>query len=364
MPTFRRIGALVRLLLILGLPVAVVVGIFGWGLAFGAAHRTSVLHWEQRLLGWEAPAEHDEAPAVDGAGAEPSTKGPTPTREEAGTRAQDERPAPSDESEAPAAAAPPAGPTTERDAPKTPPAHGENEATRMPPRAAPAPPTAAVEAPPAPRADPAGRTPTAEDLDARLSLPVTVRVKVLVDDTVRAHHPDWIDYIQRLLAAGSSVYAEQFGIRFDLVGLVRWPVPTAGIGARALYEDLAGRPREGADIVLGLTDRPLADGDLAGLGGTPAEDAPFNASVALVYARPRIDPKLPHLPVLLHEVAHLFGARDVTDRTTDAYRSGSWMAPLDARRAGRPWIDPDNRRTILLRKDRPFAPEGQEAHRP
>lgn len=360
MPTLRRIGALVRLLLILGLPVAVVVGIFGWGLAFGAAHRASVLHWEQRLLGWKAPPQHDEAPAEDEASAEPSTASPTPTREEAGGRVQDERPVPAGEPEAPAATAP----TPERDGPRTPPTPAQNEAARMPPRAAPTPSTAAVEAPPTPRADPAGRTPAAEDLDARLSLPVTIRVKVLVDDTVRADHPDWIDYVQRLLAAGSSVYAEQFGIRFDLVGLARWPVPTAGIGARALYEDLAGRPREGADIVLGLTDRPLADGDLAGLGGTPAEDAPFNASVALVYARPRIDPKLPHLPVLLHEVAHLFGARDVTDRTTDAYRSGSWMAPLDARRTGRPWIDPGNRRTILLRKDRPFAPEGQEAHRP
>ncbi|RMG93717.1 MAG: hypothetical protein D6705_18200 [Deltaproteobacteria bacterium] len=353
MPTLRRVGALVRLLLVLGTPLAVVCAIFGWGLAVGATHRDDVLHWEERLLGW-TPEQ-----IVEEEGAHPEAERP-PGAKTAREQAPAEPAAPTQDAPAAPAGTPPPPPT----------ASGDDEVNRgAPPESSDGARNPTVPAPPPPavtpvetndRAAPSPAPTAAEaaapDLEAKLALPVVVRVRVFVDETTRAAHPDWIDYVQRLVAAASSIYGEHFGIRFDLVGVDLWPVPADGASARDLFADLEARPREAADIVVGLTDRPLDGGHGAGLGAAPAPDSPFNGAVALVFAHPRSDPKLPHLPVLLHELGHLFGAEDATDPQSDAYRAGSWMAPLDAPRPSRPWIDPMNRRRILERKDRPFAP--------
>jgi hypothetical protein len=190
-----------------------------------------------------------------------------------------------------------------------------------------------------------------------LALPVTVRVKVLVDDELIAAQPDWIDYVQRTVSAASQTYQKQFGITLELTSVGRWPVVGAGMDADQLLADVRARAREGNDIVLGFTNRPWDD-RVAGKADTPTPDSAFNGAYGVVYATPAHH--LAHLRTMLHEVGHIFGATDITDPGDPGFRAGSWMSYAPARETDAPWIDADNRRRILERKDMPFIPEPTE----
>jgi hypothetical protein len=189
-----------------------------------------------------------------------------------------------------------------------------------------------------------------------MALPVKVRVKVLVDDDLVAEHDDWIDYVQRTVSKASRVYEEQFGIELELSGVARWPVAAKGMRVDALLDDLRGRPREGSDILLGMTARALDEGTISGQAETPAPTSPWNGAHGIVYAVP--DAREPHLRTLLHEVGHMFGALDITDSSDASWQAGSWMSYAPAVDGQAPWIDADNRKRVLERKDKPFAPEG------
>jgi len=182
-----------------------------------------------------------------------------------------------------------------------------------------------------------------------------------VDDALVEQHPDWIDYVQRTVSHASSIYEKQFGVTLELGGVGRWGVPTAGMSSAELLEDVEGRPREAAQLVVGFTGRPLDD-RTSGQAFTPAAAGPYNGSAAVVYAHR--GQHNPHLRGLLHELGHLFGALDVTDPSAPAYQSGSWMSYAPVRPGQAAWIDPDNRVRILDRKDKPFAPEGAMALAP
>ncbi|MBC8069343.1 MAG: hypothetical protein IAG13_13490, partial [Deltaproteobacteria bacterium] len=188
----------------------------------------------------------------------------------------------------------------------------------------------------------------------RLAMPVRVRIKVLVDDELTTERADWIDYVQRTVSRASQVYEQQFGITLELYAVARWPVATAGLGSDQLLDDLRARSREGADILIGMTARPL-DGSVSGEAETPTTDSAFNGAHGVVYSTPRA--REPHLRTMLHEVAHMFGALDITNRTDPAWQAASWMSYAPVRDGQAPWIDADNRRRVLERKDRPFAPE-------
>jgi hypothetical protein len=225
-------------------------------------------------------------------------------------------------------------------------------------------------APPAPAAQPGGTpqplpaaTPLQGELAQRLELPVTAHLKVLVDPELIAEDEAWIDYIQRTISRASHIYEEQFGITLELVAIGRWQVATAGMDALTLLADLKTRPREGADVLVGITNRPL-DGGVSGRSESPIGDSPFNGAHAVVYATPS-HPE-PHLRTLLHELGHIFGAQDITDPRHPDWQAGSWMSYAPVHPGQAPWIDAGNRERILKRKDKPFAPEnvGQKSPTP
>jgi hypothetical protein len=308
-----RLKAIGKLMLLLGLPVTVVMGLFGGGVYCGVRNRGAILGFEHDVLGLdvEVPAE----PKAPVATATPTAKPPAVE---------------------PAAPATPSRPQPE-------------------PKPKPAPPQPATPTTTAPTAEPTTVDPVGSDLAAKVALPTHVRVKVLVDDELIAERQDWIDYVQRTTSAASSVYEQQFGITLDLVGVGRWPVATAGLGADQLLDELRTHPREGADVLVGMTARPL-DGSISGEAETPTPASAFNGAYGIVYAVPGA--REPHLRTLLHEVAHMFGALDITDPQDPAWQAASWMSYAPVRDGQVPWIDADNRRRVLERKDKPFAPEG------
>jgi hypothetical protein len=319
----KRILAIGKLLVILGTPLALLVGLFSCGVWFGVEHRQGILELEQWMgLPVEVPTKTAEvATPVETKAAEVATPAsePVETKSDAGSTGTP-----------PTVATPSTGTT---------PPPTKVEAT---PDAA-----AAVE----PKIDP-----LAGDLAGKLGLPVKVKIRVLVDEDLVAARADWIDYVQRTVSRASHVYQQQFGIELELWSVGRWPIATDGLDSDQLLGDLRSRGREGADVLVGFTERPL-DGDVSGKAETPLPDSAFNGAFAVVYAVPYS--REPHLRTLLHEIGHFFGALDVTDPQDAAWQGGSWMsyAPFDDDQA--PWIDAENRKRVIERKDKPFAHEAR-----
>ena len=356
---WKRAKAIGKLLLLFGTPLLVVLGLFGSGVYVGNLYRHGITSFEKEWLGLDvevAPPHDAETSETTASSKDESDKG---DKSDKGDESDsDETPKPESSDAKPAAETPakpaaetPAKPDVDAAAPTTP--------TPEPPaKPAAVPSEPVVTPPPAPEPELQAKVdPLDGALDSRLGVPVRVGVKVFVDELLVEQHPDWIDYVQRTVSQASAVYTKQFGVSLELVSVGRWGVPTAGMSSAELLADVESRPREAAQLVVGLTGRPLDD-RTSGKAYTPDEDSPFNGSAAVVYAHAQQGRRNPHVRGLLHEVGHLFGARDITDPSAPGYRSGSWMSYAPVRPDQAAWIDPANRARILERKDKPFAAQG------
>lgn len=382
-----RAQVTLKLLGLLALPVSVVALLFGFGVSLGAKHRLSILRFE-KAIGFESPllAELEargDAPwwkvrnpsvakaAAEGAkpGAPPSGAA-TPEAKPTGTGTTPAKPdaaaspsQPAIPTTAPTTDVPGASPTSPTGV-TSPPAAGESPASGQGTGSAPAVNTPATNTPGA--NTPAVITP-AEPVEPPLVIttdPVpeayadalarirVVRVKVVVDDGYRGAHGAWMDDAQRLLGDASAVYEAHFGLRFDLVALSRWDVADGGLDSDALLEDLRGESRDGADVLIGITGRPLDRGEIDGKAEAPTSRDEVNGAHLVLYASG--PDGRPQLRSLLHELGHLYGADDVLDPASDAWKKGSWMSYAPAREGASPWIDPKSRELVLQRKFLPF----------
>jgi hypothetical protein len=322
----KRLKAIGKLGVLFGAPLALVLGLFGSGVYYGAKYRPELLGFERDWLGLDVQVP--ERPASDG----PSEGPEKPTGEAA--PGDDDGANPSGE-DPPKPDSPPV-----RETPTPKPSEPQEPATTS---------VAPVELPET-RAEP-----LEGDLAERFGLPITTHVKVLVAPELIDVQPEWIDYVQRTVSQASRIYSKQFGIELELVGINRWPIATEGLSAQALLEDLEHRSREGADVLLGFTldsvERIPRSSD--------ADESPFNRAYAVVPAtsgteRSRHDA---HLRTTLREVGRMFGARTIVDPEDPQWQAGSWMSHAVVAEGQAPWIDGGNRRRILERKDKPFEPE-------
>ena len=342
----KRIFAIGKLVVLFGTPIALVLGLFSCGVYCGVDNRAAILSFEREWLGMDVALPEDESSAP----AKPDD--PTKVADAKTGEAKTGEPKTGE----PKTGEPKTGePSTETGEPPADPKTGTTAAPDPDPNPDPATPPTTEPTPTTEPAPPLTRTdPLEGDLATRLALPVTVHIKVLVDDELITARPDWIDYVQRVVSSASQTYEKQFGISLTLTSVGRWPVSTAGMSADELLQDVRSRPREGNDILVGFTNRPWDD-RTAGKADTPTPESPFNGAYGVVYASP--GRAHPHLRTLLHEVGHIFGALDITDPSEAAFRAGSWMSYAASRDTDAPWIDADNRRRILERKDMPFMPE-------
>jgi hypothetical protein len=323
----KRFKAIAKLALLFGIPLSLVLGLFGSGVHCGVQNRHAILAFERDWLGLDVevpdpPAAQDDADEVEPSERKTPAQEGDAAGEPGGSDAPRERP-----------------PERERDPVR------EREPVAVDPVEPSRPPVAEA---PETRADP-----LEGDLAERFALPVTVHVKVLVAPELIDVQPEWIDYVQRIVSQTSRIYQKQFGIGIELVAVGRWPIATEGLSARVLLDDLARRPREGADVLLGFTLDTAREGPL------DDEASPFNRATTIVPATPGTGgrPHDAHLRTMLREVGHVFGARDIVDPEDPQWQAGSWMSHAAVGDGQAPWIDGDNRRRILERKDKPFQPE-------
>lgn len=306
--TASRLKSLIKLSLLLGTPVALLLGLFGGGVYCGHNNRAAILGFERDWLGMDvvvpgAPAKVETPKVVE----------PTKTVE-----------------------------TPKTETPKVEPAKVEpakvEPAKVEPAKVEPAPVPAALVA----VTDPVPLTlapplPLPDDLHARLAEPVRVRVKVLVDPELVDRRPDWIAYVQRHVAWASQVLESQIGVRLELRGVVVWSSPAGG-DANALLADLQDRPRDGADVLLGLGGR-------LGEFAMPPAASDSNLGFALVPANPAS--RAPHLRGLLQAIGRSLGADVVVDPI-------SFMADVTIADSQPLGLDAASRRRLLERKSLPF----------
>ena len=363
-----------KLLLLVILPLSLLAGLFGTGVHLGHKHRATLLTVERDWLGMdvEVPLVGDGkllamldgasaalGPASEASAASPGATGalgapgpaagatagvPSPT----GAGADTATGMATGPATGPANAWPHAGAAVA--ATGSPTGEGASGATPtgMPPAnagaSAPAttPPTLANTYPLA------AAQVVADDLRNAYNRVRVLKVKVLVDRAYIDSHEDWLSQIEALMNAASANQSELFGMQLQLWGVVEWDVPARGLDVEQLHADLRTRQREGADLLLGITGRALDHTRRNGWSETPDRRALRNTAFAVVYADPDRPDRL--LRAVLHEFAHCFGAHDVTDPATEAWRMGSIMSYANVSSETPPWFDPENVRAILSRK--------------
>lgn len=219
-----------------------------------------------------------------------------------------------------------------------------------------APPTQApVAAPALDTASPGTAPPTwstqtaAQGVQDYLALPVTVRVKVFVDELYARAHPDWLTRAQRTLALASSALRLSARIELELIGVVRFAEPLDGLSLPSLLSTLKHRARDGADVALAFVDHEVSADACTGGDVTSAH----NGNLGVVGP----DLMQGYLSGTLRCLGLLMGAQLIDDEDSQAYRLGSFMRP-DQNISGQhpPWLDPENRARIMQRKGLPFGP--------
>lgn len=315
--TSSRLKSLSKLALLLGVPVALLLGLFGGGVYCGHEHRAGILAFERDWLGMDVdvPGEPVKPAApvepVASTPATPPVVKPTPV-----TPGSEPPPTPQPV------------PTTQ---PSTQPT---TQPTTPPTQPSPAALIAVLDPVPIPLAEPLALP---ADLQARLAEPVRVRVKVLVDAELVDRRPDWIAYAQRHVAWASQVLERQVGVHLDLRGVVVWSVPAGDTAA--LVADLQNRERDGADLLLGLSSRTFA--------GATLPDATAEANLGFVVAEANPTSRAPHLRGMLHAIGEAFGAAPVVG-------PGTFMGDVIAGDNAAIGLDDASRRQILARKGLPF----------
>ncbi|MDH5671918.1 MAG: hypothetical protein OEZ06_07185 [Myxococcales bacterium] len=323
----KQTKALWRLSWLLGLPLLAVTVLFSAGVRFGDANRGPVLAFERDYLAWTglpiAPAPETTAIAAAPMPPPPPAPAAVPTP-------------------------PPPPPVPVATLPSTDAALPTADAAALA--------EAPIALPPLPTLPPPPPAPAPGSLEQQRAVPVTLRVKVLVDERLAGERGDWLSHVQRTIADASRIYRADFGIELTLAGVVRWPRALQGLGGNELHADLRSHGREGAHVLLGFVADRLDTPALA--QGAPLDESALNGAYALV-----TDPgeaataDAPFLRGTLRALGHLMGAKHVGDAHSEAYRLGSWMSDAPAPGGRPPWIDMDNRTRILQRKSRPFEGE-------
>ena len=324
-----RLKALAKLGLLLGVPLAVVLGLFSYGVKVGVEHRAGILSFERDWLGMnvEVPGEESTPDAKE--------PGEAPTKAPA-----------LDTKKPPDAKEPPPTKAPTKEPSKVPGEVPGADTTGDPTPPEPAP---RLEGPAASPFSLARLAAVPASVEPQLRANTIVRVKVLVDRAIILNGGDWISDVQDTVRWTSEVLHAQVGVQLELVGVVAWSANTLDLSPAQLKEDLESRARDGADLVVGFTNRSLR---LAPQGAPPVAPADALRSVAVAYSE--TGSPAPRVHGLLLAIGEVFGARAIVSSSDPEALAGSWMG-VEALRPDRAlYLDPANRLRIIGNKNLEF----------
>ena len=329
-----RIKALAKLTLLLGVPLALLAGLFSTGVYVGVQNRAGILAFEHNWLGIdvEVPgAEDSKAPGDD----TKKPDGETPDGKATPT------PAPTKE------------PPSEKSGGSTKVGGADTKATPTPtpgPETHPKPEPAVTGPKPSPyRVATPG--PMSEDGERQLLRKRRIRVKVLVDRAIIQRGGDWISDVQDTVRWTSEALDVQVGVQLELVGVVTWYANTLDMTDEQLRDNLESHVGEGADAILGFTNRSLIT---AVASATPKPPAARLGSLGLVYSEP--EAAGPRVHGLLYAIGEMLGAQPIALAEHPDWIAGSWMSGAPLQTARPLTLDAANQRRILERKQLEFTP--------
>ena len=148
---------------------------------------------------------------------------------------------------------------------------------------------------------------------------------------------DWEREIKKVRGAASGTYQQDFGIEFKIIKWETWKIDKTAGTMQGLLNDLKKKIAPGeADVVIGVLGP-------SGPGDSPTGIADyFSAYILLRLGRPGAA-----LPVVIHELGHIFGAVDLDEENTA-------MNPRNPALK----FDPFSARVIGLNKNRSFHTQG------
>ncbi len=329
----RRVKALAKLALILGVPIGLVLGLFTSGVYVGVQNQDTIRSIERDLLGIDLKPTAAEQKAAEQKAAEAkSADTKSPDSKTSDTKAPDTK---APDTKTPDAKTPDSK-TPDAKTPETPP-KPDTPVTDKPvdtPEPTVAPRAPRTKALPLAVALP---EPLDADLRARHSAARTIAVKVLVDPEVAGRAGDWLADVQYTVDWANQVFGTYFGIELKLAGVVLWNTDSTLDHAGAL-ESLRAHPHEGADLVLGLRGQKLA------ANKAPAAPATHNQPFALAYTSD--DLRAPMLQGVLVGISGAMGALP-TGEADAGWMGGTTLDTLQ--------LDSENRKRILERKQLPFS---------
>jgi tetratricopeptide (TPR) repeat protein len=148
-----------------------------------------------------------------------------------------------------------------------------------------------------------------------------IRVGVAVTPEVKSM-PNWRSNFQQRLAYASRIFETECRIKFVPVKWYEWPTVSESETTLVLIEDLMSRyPLGDVDVMIGLSRMPgknlqkmMDPRDLDTLG----QARPFSGYLVLRYPTEKLY-KIQEETVLVHELAHLFGAIHTGDASSIMY---------------------------------------------
>lgn len=143
----------------------------------------------------------------------------------------------------------------------------------------------------------------------------TVTVKIAADHRLKATGTWKIDS-RRALKAASEFFLGEFGIEFQIIDYEYWKPDAKQKNTRDRLNDLQSRViHDESDIVLGLMSRDNRNGMPEGIASY------IHGYILLDYSESQVETD----KVLLHEVCHIFGACDITEKGSimDCEHSGA-----------------------------------------
>jgi Flp pilus assembly protein TadD len=148
---------------------------------------------------------------------------------------------------------------------------------------------------------------------------------------------NWEREIKKLRGVASEIYQQNFGIEFKIIKWEAWQIDKATGTMQGLLDDLKKKIAPGeADMVIGV------------LGPSGPADSPIGtADYFCAYILLRLGQPESALPVVIHELGHVFGAVDLDEKNTA-------MNP----RNPAPKFDAFSARVIGLNKNRSFHTQG------
>ncbi len=141
--------------------------------------------------------------------------------------------------------------------------------------------------------------------------PMTLRIKIAVDDDERTKRETWEKKIRARIEAASRLLEYYCGVRLEVVAIARWESKDSIRDFNlSLSEFTAKVPARPAELVIGFTSQYDVRSGRQRLGATRG---PLRSHILIREHGPRIG-ESERLEVLLHELGHYFGAAHSPNR--------------------------------------------------